>query len=78
MSNLWVVWSEEHGAWWGPNELGYVKKLAKAGRYSEREAREIERRANQYLPAGVSFHEVAMPDPVLRRRFDEERARDRR
>lgn len=67
MRALWVIWSEEHEAWWGPGERGYVRSLFEAGRYTEERARAIERNANRYLPPSVPFHEVAMPDPVLAR-----------
>lgn len=33
----YVVWSNEHRAWWGPNRAGYCTKLENAGRY-DREA----------------------------------------
>lgn len=56
----WVIWSEHHG-WWGPNECGYTQSLAEAGRYSRIRAEEIERLANI-----LSFHEIALPDPVVR------------
>jgi hypothetical protein len=59
MPELWVVWSFEHSAWWGPGRFGYVSDLALAGRYSKAEALDIERKANQYLKVGR--HEHAMP-----------------
>jgi hypothetical protein len=62
----WVVWSEEHGAWWGPQRMGYTPRLERAGRYTEAEALAIEARANRYLPAG-DYNEMAMPDPRGRR-----------
>jgi hypothetical protein len=48
--DVWVVWSYEHAAWWGPNRCGYFADLLCAGTYTEAEAREIEQRANQYRP----------------------------
>lgn len=57
----WVVWSEEHGAWWAPGWNGYVTSLARAGRYDKQEALDIMERANR-LPKG-RIYEVAMPDP---------------
>jgi hypothetical protein len=39
--NDYLIWSNEHGAWWGPGRMGYVKRVADAGRYSPREALEI-------------------------------------
>lgn len=36
MSELeWLVWSNEHNAWWNPNGCGYTPSAAKAGRYSQ-------------------------------------------
>lgn len=37
----WLIWSHEHGAWWGPNRCGYTMNPAAAGRYPMREAVEI-------------------------------------
>lgn len=34
----YLIWSNEHGAWWGPGRCGYVRRLAEAGRYSRDEA----------------------------------------
>lgn len=31
---LWLVWSNEHGAWWGPDNRGYTTKIQNAGRYT--------------------------------------------
>lgn len=60
---LWVIWSEEHGAWWGPGEMGYVRSLARAGCYTEADARRIVARANRCLDP-PHFNEIAMPDPI--------------
>lgn len=50
----YVIWSHEHGQWWGPNHCGYTDDLAKAGRYSKAEAGEI---VLDHIPPG---DEVAM------------------
>lgn len=42
----WLVWSNEHKAWWRPNRAGYCFKRASAGRYSFDEACEIVKGAN--------------------------------
>lgn len=34
----YLVWSNEHSAWWGPNRCGYTRVIASAGRYSRAEA----------------------------------------
>jgi hypothetical protein len=52
----YVIWSYEHGAWWGPARCGYTVQLADAGRYSRDEAERIVASANivqlneTYLP----------------------------
>jgi hypothetical protein len=38
---LYLIWSHEHGAWWGPGRSGYVRSISKAGRYSREEALRI-------------------------------------
>ena len=34
----YLIWSNEHRAWWRPNSRGYTLQLEKAGRYSRDEA----------------------------------------
>lgn len=29
----YLIWSVEHGAWWGPSCVGYVPGIAQAGRF---------------------------------------------
>lgn len=38
---LWLVWSNEHKAWWGPRRHGYYVDIAAAGRYSYDDAVDI-------------------------------------
>lgn len=59
----WIIWSEEHGAWWAPDRAGYTRSLEHAGRYLEVDALEIEYQANRYLPKDA-YHEFAMLDPL--------------
>lgn len=42
----WLIWSNEHKAWWAPREHGYCRTRAEAGRYSYERAIEIVRNAN--------------------------------
>ena len=42
----WLVWSNEHRAWWRPNRSGYTINLQEAGRYTFMEAGLICRNAN--------------------------------
>jgi hypothetical protein len=38
---LWLVWSNEHAAWWGPNGCHYFADISSAGRYTLEKAIEI-------------------------------------
>lgn len=51
LSAPWLIWSNEHAAWWGPGERGYTTVIEEAGRYTREEAEAIVRNANAYLPA---------------------------
>jgi hypothetical protein len=59
----YVIWSNEHDAFWGPDRRGYVS-FAHAGRYTREEADEILERA--WCPGhkdccdGKFPHEVAL------------------
>lgn len=37
----YLVWSNYHKAWWGPNWAGYTDSTERAGRYPEAEALKI-------------------------------------
>lgn len=41
MAEHYLIWSDEHRSWWGPNRCGYVKSIGSAGRYTEGEAIDI-------------------------------------
>jgi hypothetical protein len=41
MSDLYLIWSIEHQAWWGPDQAGYVHQLSRAGRYNRVEMLDI-------------------------------------
>lgn len=38
---LWLIWSNEHDAWWKPNSSGYTVKREQAGLYTTKEAEGI-------------------------------------
>ena len=59
---IWLVWSNEHGAWWGPGGCGYTRIIERAGRYGIKEADQICNDANEYLPKGKT-HEVRVLSP---------------
>jgi hypothetical protein len=43
--DAYLIWSHEHGRWWGPAGIGYERSLSKAGRYSRGAALDICTRA---------------------------------
>jgi hypothetical protein len=45
VADRYLIWSNEHVAWWGPGGVGYVESLAAAGRYDRTEALAICARA---------------------------------
>jgi hypothetical protein len=47
-TELYLIWSNEHNAWWGPGRIGYTTEPSKAGRYSLAEASQICEDANRY------------------------------
>ena len=38
---LWLIWSNEHNAWWRSNACGYTSDIKSAGRYPLSHARRI-------------------------------------
>ena len=42
----YLVWSNEHKAWWGPDHCGYTPDVTYAGRYTQDEAIKICNGAN--------------------------------
>jgi hypothetical protein len=60
----YLIWSNEHEAWWGPGECGYVTVISKAGRYPLERAGQIVKQANivQDLRS-IEPHEVMVLAP---------------
>jgi hypothetical protein len=54
--DTYLVWSNEHGAWWRAGEAGYSRNLAEAGRYSRDRALAICRSA---IPTAMHIGAVA-------------------
>lgn len=52
---VYLIWSNEHQAWWGPDRCGYVRAVTQAGRYSRSEAIEICKRAIPGTAAGIGM-----------------------
>ncbi len=57
----WLIWSNEHGGWWKPNELGYTHTHSEAGRYDFARALEIVTRANENLRGEHVANETMCP-----------------
>ena len=55
----WLIWSNEHGAWWRPAKRGYTTVIAEAGLYPKSLADMICENANW----GSQINEVAVPAP---------------
>lgn len=37
-NDIYLIWSHEHSAWWGPGGVGYVRSMAAAGQFSREAA----------------------------------------
>ncbi|MDN5849112.1 MAG: hypothetical protein L0H63_05660 [Nitrococcus sp.] len=59
----WLVWSNEHGAWWRPAKWGYTRAIEEAGRYTRAEADAIVAQANIVIEPGERPNEVAVLAP---------------
>ena len=46
----YLVWSNEHKSWWGPDERGYYDEVASAGRYTKEQAEDICQHARSHIP----------------------------
>jgi hypothetical protein len=58
----YLIWSHEHGAWWGPGRCGYTRDPRRAGRYSRVEALKI---CTEAIP-GDSKRLGALPELPVR------------
>lgn len=61
----YLIWSNEHGAWWRPGSFGYTSDIAEAGRYGKDEATRICTSFHAPRPEGVA-HEVMVLAPEHR------------
>lgn len=57
----YVVWSNEHRAWWAPDRCGYTTHIDRAGRYPRREAIDIASSARGGWSRGNNPPEIAIP-----------------
>lgn len=60
---FYLVWSNEHDAWWKPNRRGYTHDVWQAGRYAEKEAAEVCRKAAYGWRGGSPPPEVMVLAP---------------
>lgn len=58
----YLIWSNEHRAWWRPNRCGYTTYVRNAGRYQRDEAIQIARNARNGWVAGQPPPEIAVPE----------------
>jgi hypothetical protein len=58
----YLIWSEEHQAWWLANKHGYTRSIFEAGHFSQPEVAEIVQKANAYLDPSLPppLNEVAL------------------
>lgn len=65
-----LVWSNEHRSWWGPNFAGYTGIIGKAGRYTRDEAERICKDANRHIDPNDTPNEVMVlaPEAIPARR----------
>lgn len=61
MEQEYLVWSNEHGAWWRPKSAGYTRNRDEAGRYTRREAISICANARNGFGADAMPSEIPVP-----------------
>lgn len=61
-TDLYLIWSHEHTAWWGPAARGYSRKISEAGRYTHSQALAI---CTEAIP-GTSDRLGALPELPIR------------
>lgn len=59
---LYLVWSNEHHAWWKPDERGYTRIIERAGRYARADAITIASRRGGGWQAESNPYEIAIPE----------------
>ena len=62
----WIIWSNEHYAYWAPNECGYRTHIDEAGRYTFKEALRICNSANYKSEDGIPYPKMSVSkDDIL-------------
>lgn len=63
-NGYWLVWSNEHQAWWPKSRSGYVRDEKQAGRFNLDEALDICKKAEPGSKNGIP-NEIPVPAPEL-------------
>lgn len=58
----YLVWSNEHRAWWGADQRGYTRVIERAGRYARDEAYAIAAKRGGGWQAESIPYEIALPE----------------
>ena len=58
----YLVWSNEHRAWWGPDERGYTRIIERAGRYDRDKAFSISSKRGGGWQREENPDEIAIPE----------------
>lgn len=58
----YLVWSNEHRAWWGAEQRGYTRVIERAGRYARDEAYAIAAKRGGGWQADSNPAEIALPE----------------
>lgn len=56
----YLVWSNEHRAWWAPDERGYTRRIERAGRYGRAQAIKIAGTRGGGWPIEGNPYEIAI------------------
>lgn len=65
----WLIWSNEHSAWWGPLCCGYPDNIAAAGRYTIEQAVDICTQRSWMrgqIPPETMIHESSLPQLIAK------------
>jgi hypothetical protein len=68
--NVWLVWSNEHGGFWAPDDMGYVRSIREAGRYTEIQAR-VRCRSGKLDPDGKPEEVMVLAPEAVRAGLDQ-------
>lgn len=68
-SPLYLIWSNEHNAWWRPESCGYTTFIESAGRYSKDEAEDICSSARSPVSDQIVPPEIMIEESVALRQM---------